>query len=327
MSVAKPLAALLGLLLAVPAAGAYVQPVFYFLKDAPSAMDDVEGAVPPAPVPIPLPVGVPTLDVNPGVLDPYDRNLGNAPNSTTSKTRYVTPGTDALFPVQFVTPGNHTHPDRIRGPIFVGLWTGESTVLHGNLTLTLFEVPADGSAAIPLANASVVLDLNQSELPTDPTVFIPQNQTDPQAILFYEVAMLYPMLLHPPALFILGPIDVPFSPDSGLALGLRLDQGSSPVPMPAGATASVQYDGAFTPSFVYMPWYAPDPPRPTFSYSPRPIPTRPGGGTFGGTDSFGEDPSDPGGDGDSKDSPGLGLVVMLGALLAVAALASRRRLR
>ena len=44
MSVARPLALALILLLAAPAASAYVQPVFYFLKNAPGPTD---GVVPP----------------------------------------------------------------------------------------------------------------------------------------------------------------------------------------------------------------------------------------------------------------------------------------
>jgi hypothetical protein len=323
MSVAKPLLALLaGLLLAAPVGTAYVQPVFYFLKDAPGATDPIEDAVPPLPVPIPVPIPVPTLDLNAGILDPYDRNLGNAPNSTTAKARVITPGTEAVVPVQFVTPGEHSHPDRIKGPLFVGLWTGESTVMNGNLTATLYEFKADGSPGVALANASVVLDLNQSKLPSDPTVLIPANQTDPQAIAFYELAQVLPLLLHPPALFILGPIDIAFDPASSFAIGFAMTQGSSPTPLPLGATATIQYDGAFAPSFVYVPWYAPDPPRPTSTYRP---PTYTSGPR--GTTSFGSIPTEDSvivGD-DDKDTPAFGAGALLLALLAVAAFAARRR--
>lgn len=319
MSVARPLLALLtALLVAAPAASAYVQPVFYFLKDAPGPTDD---AVPPLPVPVPVVIPIPTLTLDAGVLDPYDRNAGNAPNGTTAKARLVTPGTETLVPVQFVTPGNHSHPDRIKGPLFVGLWTGESTVLNGNLTATLYEIPA-GGAPVALAEASVVLDLNQSNLPTDPTVLIPENQTDPQAILFYELAQVLPLLLHPPALFILGPVDIPFSPESSFAIGFRLEQGSSPTPLPLGASATIQYDGAFAPSFVYVPWYAPDPVRPT----PTPRPTSSGtGGSGSGGSQGGLPTTDSVIEGDSKDSPGFGPLAGVAAL-GLVALALRRRL-
>ena len=318
MSVARLLPFLaVAALVAVPAAQAYAQPVFYFLKDAPGPQDQV----PEVPSPIPLPVGVPTLDVNPGILDPYDPKAPNAPNGTTGKERLVPAGQELVLPIQFVTPADHTHPDRIKGPIFVGLWTGKSGTYQANMTATLYEIPPEGDP-VALANASVNLDFNQSTAP-DPTTFLPQNTTDPQTILFYEVAQVLPLVLHPPALFVLGPFDVPFNNASSFAIGFALTQGSSPLPLPAGAFGSIDYDGAWTPSFVYAPWYAPDPPRAT----PTPRPTsslsgslsgHAGSRTLSGTSAASDD---------DKDSPGLAVPVMLGALLAVAALAARRRAR
>jgi hypothetical protein len=316
MSVARllPVLAVAALALA-PAAQAYAQPVFYFLKDAPGPQDQV----PDVPSPIPLPVGVPTLDVNPGILDPYDPKVPNAPNGTTGKERMVPAGQELILPIQFLTPADHTHPDRLKGPIFVGLWTGKSGTYQANMTATLYEIPAEGEP-IALANASVDLDFNQSTAP-DPMTFLPQNTTDPQTIVFYEVAQVLPLVLHPPSLFVLGPLDVPFHNESAFAIGFALTQGSSPVPLPAGAFGTVDYDGAYTPSFVYAPWYAPDPPKPT--YTPRPVSSNSGsysgssgGRTLGGGTSVPDD---------DKDSPGLALPVLLGALLAVAALAARRR--
>jgi hypothetical protein len=315
MSVARPLALVLALLLAVPAATAYVQPVFYFLKDRPSPTD---GVVPALPIPPIVPIPIPTVDPNAGILDPYTQSAHNAPNSTTAKLRMVTPGTDLAIPIQFVTPAGVEHPTRIKGPLFVGLWLGESSVAHGNLTATLYEIPASGMA-VPLANASVALDANASKLP-GPTTLIPANTTDPQAIAFYELGQVLPVLLHPPAIFILGPIDVPFAQDSSFAIGFRLTQGSSPAPLPTGAFASIEYDAINTPSFVYVPWYAPDPPRPTvtprytYSYS----------GTQSGHSSIPS--SDQVISGDGKKSPGLEPVVLLAGLAAVA-IAMRRRTR
>ncbi|MFA5944921.1 MAG: PGF-CTERM sorting domain-containing protein, partial [Candidatus Thermoplasmatota archaeon] len=149
----------------------------------------------------------------------------------------------------------------------------------------------------------------------------PQNQTDPQAIVFYEVAQVLPLVLHPPALFVLGPVDVPFGNESSFAIGFRLTQGSSPAPLPAGAFGSIQYDGAYTPSFVYVPWYAPDPPKPTFTPRPTSSSSTSKAGTLGGSTS-GSPVSD-----DDKDSPGFALPLGLVALLAAAAFAARRRTR
>ena len=317
MSVARLLQVLaVAALVAVPAAQAYAQPVFYFLKDAPGAQDQV----PDVPSPIPLPIAVPTVDPNAGLLDPYDPKAPNAPNGTTGKARTIAAGQDLALPIQFLTPPDHMHPDRLKGYIFIGLWTGESATYQANLTATLYEIPAGGEP-VALANASVDLDLNQSNAP-DPMTFIPANQTDPQAILFYEVAQVLPLILHPPALFMIGPVDIPIGNESTFAIGFALTQGSSPVPVPAGAFASVQYDGAYTPSFVYAPWYAPDPPRPT----PTQRPTSSFSSTFSGSGGSRTLTGTASAD-DEKDSPGLALPVMLGALVAVAALAARRRAR
>lgn len=303
------------LLLAATAADAYAQPAFYFLKDAPGSVND---HVPPVPSPLPLPVAVPTIDPNAGVLDPYNAKAPNAPNGTTASSREVPNQSELVLPIQFLTPGNHSHPDRIKGPILIGLWTGAALTYQANLTATLYEVPADGGTPVALAEASVDLDLNQSNAP-DPTVFIPPNSTDPAAVAYYELAQVYPMLLHPPAVFVVGPLDVAFGNGSSLALGFRMTQGSSAAPLPAGASATIEYDGAYEPSFVYVPWYAPDPPKP--SYTPRP--TTSASGSHSNT----APPTDQvvvGNDG--KKSPGLGLplgVVALGAL----AIAVRRRVR
>src|ERR1041385_2800649 len=174
------------------------------------------------------------------------------------------------MPVRFVTPPNATHPDRIKGPLFVGVWTGESATYKANLTATMYEIPATGPA-VAIANASVSLDLNASKAP-DPTKLIPQNQTDPTAIAFYEMAQVLPVLMHPPALFIM-PVDIPFRNDSLFAIAFHLTPGDSGAPVPQGAFASIEYDGLVTPTFVYVPWYASDPVRPVYqppSYSQAP---------------------------------------------------------
>jgi PGF-CTERM protein len=317
MSVARLIPFLaVALLVAVPASQAYAQPVFYFLKDAPGPHDQV----PDAPLPIPLPVSTPTPDPFPGVLDPYDPKMPNAPNATTGKERLVFVGQELVLPVQFVTPENHTHADRLKGSIFVGLWAGKSGTYQANLTATLYEFPAEGDP-IALANASINLDFNQSTAP-DPTSFIPQNTTDPQAILFYEVGQVLPLIYHPPALFVLGPLDMPFSNTSAFGIGFSLTQGSSPVPLPAGAFASIDYDAVLSPSFIYVPWYAPDPPRATStrssSFGGGTSTRQPGASTLGGSNTFS------GGD-DDKDSPGFALPIALAALLAAAAFAARRK--
>lgn len=323
----------LGLL--APAAAGYPQPVFYFLKSG-CPVDEVEnmclvpelGPLPnpglPPPVP-PLPtVGVPQLSVADGIMDPYTPLKPNAPNSTEPDIKVIYPASEQLVPIRFLAPDNHTHPNRIKGPFILGVWTGESPAPYANLTATLYEVPVEGSP-IALANATVAIDLNASKAP-DPTALIPPNSTDPSAILFYELAQVLPLVLQPPLLFILGPVDIQFANTSSLAVGFALEGGSSPVGEPVGA-ATLRFNSTLSPSFVYVPWYAPDPPRPTFTstytFTSR---TSTFTNSRGGTGSGGVGGSDGGGnDGGGNGIPGLEAGALVG-LLALATLVARRRL-
>lgn len=330
---ALPLAIALAFLAALlaPSATAYSQPVFYFLRSG-CPVDEVEGAcyvpevdVPPVgPLPPPVPplppVGQPKLIVVDGILEPYDFRLGNAPNSTEPDLKLVYTASETIVPVRFVTPANHTHPDRIKGNFLVGAWTGESPVPNGNLTATLYEVKADG-AEVALASASVAIDLNASKAP-DPMTLVPPNSTDPMAIILYEVGQIAPLVLQPPLLFLLGPVDIAFDNASAFAIGFQLDPGSSPLPEPPGA-ATLRYNATFMPSFVYVPWYAPDPPKSTSTRSstytgPRTTGPRQ---TFSGTGTGGDDD-----DGGKKGNgiPGLELSLVV-TLVAAAAYVARRR--
>jgi hypothetical protein len=316
MSVARLLALPLAILLLAPLADAYTQPVFYFLKDPPSATD----SVPSVPLPVPVPVPVPTLNPMDGILDPYSRQAQNAPNATTAKMRLVAAGAETVVPVRFVTPANASHPDRIKGPLFIGLWTGESATYKANLTATMYEIPA-GGAAKAIANASVSLDFNQSKLP-DPMALLPQNTTDPMTIAYYELAQVLPAVMYPPALFVL-PVDIPFSNGSAFAIGFRLTPGDSGAPLPEGASASIEYDGLYAPSFVYVPWYSADPPRSAGG---------PGSGySYSYSSTYSYSASQPTGNevvyGDEgKKSPGFEPAFAVAAL-ALAAVAVRRRMR
>ncbi len=328
-----PAIAVLALVLGVfaPAAVGYPQPVFYFLKSG-CPVEEVDnvcivpelGPVPdpglPPPVP-PLPaVGVPQASVTDGILDPYLPSAPNAPNSTEPDVKAIYPASEELVPIRFVTPGNHSHPDRIKGPLILGVWTGESPAFYANVTVTLYELPAEG-APIALANASASIDLNASKAP-EPTSFLPPNSTDPATIVFYEVAQVLPLVMYPPVLFVLGPVDIAFANTSSLAVGFRLDGGSSPAGEPVGS-ATLRFNSTLSPSFVYVPWYAPDPPRSTYSstYTPRP------GGTGSRSTTSGGDGGDEGGSGKSGGNgiPGLEMTAVLGLVL-VAAWVARRRL-
>lgn len=322
--------------LLAPAAAGYPQPTFYFLKSG-CAVDEVEGqcvapevpipAIPPPPSVPPVPpvappvVGQPQVVFADGVLSPYDYFHPNAPNSTEPDVKPVYPLSETTVPVRFLTPTNYTHPDRLKGSFLVGLWTGESPATNANLTTTLYEVKADGTTTA-LATASVAIDLNASKAP-DPNALLPPNSTDPMVIAYYELAQVVPLVLQPPLLFLLGPVDVPFDNSSSFALGFHLDPGSSPVPAPLGA-ASIRFNATITPSFLYVPWYAPDPPKSTSTKSPTPSKSVTGtkSGSRTSTSGSGGGDSDGGG---SNGIPGLEVSLVV-TMVALAALVARRRL-
>lgn len=272
------------LVMLVPAATAAPAPKLYFMKD---------GDVPF--------VGTGLLNTTyPDALDP--------------SVRPVFIGTPDLPSQVFATVGEE-HPGRLFGPVFVGLWTGPAVVLQGNLTTVIYAVDANGAQTL-LARTSVNVDFNMSNAP-DPMSLVPPDPTDPEAAAAYVAAQVLTAVLRPPALLYLGMVDIEVPADSQIAVGFYLEAADgSPLPIPVGLAATLQYDGQLMPSFLYAPWYAPDPERPTTT-SRTFSTTRPTGTatTLGST----------GGGGESEDSPLLGLVAAL-ALVGVAAALVRRRL-
>lgn len=329
-----PLAAAIAFAAALlaPAAAGYSQPAFYFLKSG-CAIDEIEGEClapevpvpqpPTAPPPVPpLVVGQPQVVLADGVLVAYDYANPNYPNSTEPDVKAVYPASETTKPVRFVTPADHAHPDRIKGYFLVGVYVGESPAPQANLTSTLYEVKLDGTE-IALANASVAIDLNASKAP-DPMTLIPPDTTDPMAIVLYEVSKVSPLILQAPLYFLLGPVDIAFDNTSAFAIGFRLDPGSSPFPDPPGA-ATIRFNASLTPSFLYVPWYAPDPPKSTSTKSSSFSRSSTGSRTFGSGTS---DPDDGGGeDGGKKGNgiPGFEMSLVI-TMVALAAIVARRRL-
>lgn len=325
-----PLVAALALVvsLLVPAATALPQPAFYFLKTG-CPIEEVQGqclapdvtvpSLPPLPPPLPaLPgVGQPQVVFADGILAPYDFLNPNAPNSTEPDVKPVYPLSQSTVPVRFVTPADAPHPNRIKGPFLVGVWVGESPALNANLTTTLYELKTDGTK-IALANASVAIDLNASRAP-DPMKLVPPNSTDPMAIAYYELAQVLPLILQPPLLFLMGPVDVSFDNESMFAMEFYLEPGSSPGPLPIGAS-TIRFNASLMPSFLYVPWYAPDPPKPTTTKTP--TASFSSSGSKGTSSSSSPQPVGGGGD---KGIPGLEASLLV-SLVALAAWVARRRL-
>lgn len=331
-----PLATLVAFLvtLLAPAAAGYAQPAFYFLKSG-CPIDEVEGVcyapdvtvppVPPLPPPAPpVPVvGQPQVVVADGILEAYDYANPNFPNSTEPDVKLVYPASETGRPVRFLTPDNHSHPDRLKGYFLVGVYIGESPAPQANLTTTLYEIKLDGTE-IPLVNASVAIDLNASAAP-DPMSLVPPNTTDPMAIVLYEIGQAYPMIYQAPMYILLGPVDMAFDNTSSFGIGFRLDQGSSPLTDPPGA-ATLKFNSSTTAAFVYVPWYAPDPPRSSYSRSYTPPRSGTGSrGTFGSGTGGADGGDDDDGKGKGNGIPGFEMTLVI-TMVALAAIVARRRL-
>jgi MYXO-CTERM domain-containing protein len=295
-----------------------------------------------------------------GKLDLYDAKHPNFPNITKAPSlRFVFPVASGVEPVQFLTAANETHPARIKGPVLVNVVPGPSPVLHGNLTATLVEVPEgydpvklpiDLPIGLPisdpvlpppagpaplrvLATVNIPVDANSSKLP-DPTLLVPPGEPDPadpagyaQAVAGYEEAQLLPFILNLPTYHLVN-VDVTVNATSRLALVLSLTQGDSPLPLPAGAFATAEYDSLLSLSYVFVPWYSPDKtpvkttptktPAKTTSRAPATTAVRTTTDADGKVTTIGADSTS-----ESKSSPGLGLLV-LPALAALALLVRRR---
>jgi hypothetical protein len=223
---------LLALLVLAPTVSAGYQPTLYYLKD--------------------------------GHLGPAQPGLLNAtrPNATQPTLRPVPLDVPNLPAATFET-GGLPHPPRLLGPVYLGVWVGPSPVAEGNLTVRLLTL--NGTRTIPLGNATMALDANVSNLP-NPASLVPPNPSDPQGSVAYELSKLLPAVTPPPKLLYLGTMDALFNATQGLVLSFTVTPADGQ-PAARGAAATIQYNATLTPSFLYVPWYSPDPPRTAAPYA------------------------------------------------------------
>jgi len=271
-----------GLALA-PLATAGSQPALYFLKDGPTPLDD-------------------------GAMD------ADMPEGNESSIRPIPPAIDGA---DLVFLGGDLGGERLRGPLFVGLWTDGSAVLDGQINATVYLVQDGALEAV--AGMSIDISTDPESLP-DPTSLVPPDPTDPEAAALYIAAQAAPLVLKPPMLFNLGSVDIEVPEGAGLALGLSLES-TSGLPIGIGV-ATVKYDALLTPSFVYAPWWSADP-APSGSSSASSSASGSASASPSSSSSSSAMSDAPAGSSDGKDSPGLGWVATIGAVGLVALL--RRR--
>ena len=300
-------------LVAVPALAA-PQPHLYFLKDG-----AVRGAGD----------GILTLD------PPPPPDLQNPANNSAPGMRMILPAQHNVAPVQFVQVNSTENTGRVWGPVIVALWAPKwATNQHGNITVSLVElkpsaVPAIGGGGRVLASASTANNYENTTLPNG-TALMPPEPTNVTAALAHVQGQLLAYALtealKPPIILLLDDdvkdyiIDEEVDPEARLVLRMQLDpnEGSalSPLGQPTAVGQAIQYDFGLWPSFVYIPWYAEDPPRPTPATKPAPTATtRVTGPTT--------PPTGPTGDGES--TPGLAPATLVLALAATTLLLRRRQ--
>lgn len=328
----------LAILVLAPAAGALPQPSVYFFRDA-----QFPDGTPQAPVVTGIPMapgelvtlsppGLPALNQSDPASLPATAMDTKAP-----QTRMILPGQDLVLPVMFNSNAS-ANTGRIYGPIITLLFLPKSpTVQHGNVTVQLVVVPKGTSlTAVPpagevIASTTFSMDAgNTTSFLPNATSMVPPNPTDPQAALAYVQGQLLAygfttlassykiaFLLNETKSFI---IDKTVDKESTVQMRLSLAPGSSPLPIAAAAGQPVAYWNILTPSFVYVPWYAEDPPQktPTYTTAPRPSATTSspnGGGSPDGTDSSSTT---------KKKTPSIEVPLLVLGLAALALVARRR---
>lgn len=274
-----------GLLALAPLAAAGPQPAIYYLQD---------GATP---------LGDGTLDSEP-------------PSKNETSYRPITYGPDG--PVVWFDASAPT--DRLLGRAFVGLWPEAFAVTGGNITAGLYI--DDGTTRTLISETGVPIATDPSNLP-DPMALIPPDPTDPEGAIFHVASQVLPLVSAPPMLLDLGFVDATVPANATVLLGIHLSAGADGLP-PVG-TFLLKYDAPTAPSFVYAPWYAPDP-APTSSTGTRaptstatPTNTATPSSTSGAPLDFTDDEEPEG-----KDSPGIGIVFLAAALLAFVAVRRQR---
>jgi hypothetical protein len=334
---AAALAALgVALLLLAPAATALPKPAIYFLRDA---------AFPAGTPAVPVVTGIPFAPgelaaLTPPGLPPVNQSdpaslPATVMDTRAPQTRMIFPGQELVLPVMF-NSNSSANVGRIYGPVLTLLFMPKSpAVQHGNVTAQLVVVPK-GAAVTDLppkgevvASATFDMDAgNTTDFLPNATALVPPNPTDPAAALAYaegqllaygitELASSYKIayLLNETKSFI---IDKRVDEGSTVQLRLLLAQGSSAAPVATGAGQPIVYWNFLTPSFVYVPWYAADPPHQTPTYTTQPMPTHTGGtGGAGGDGSASSSPT-------KKKSPGIEAPLAILGLAALALVARRR---
>lgn len=327
----------LALLVLAPAASALPKPAVYFFRDAEfpdgtPAMPALSG-IPGLPGELVTlsPPGIPAVNQSDPASLPATAMDTDAP-----QTRLILPGQEMALPVMFNSNAS-ANTGRIYGPVITLLFLPKSpTVQHGNVTAQLVVVPKGASPlAVPppgevIASTTFSMDAgNTTEFLPNATSLVPPNPTDPQAALAYVQGQLLAygittlassykvaFLLNETKSFI---IDKAVDPESTVQMRLSLAPGSSPLLVPVAAGQPMVYWNFLTPTFVYVPWYAADPPHTTPTYTGGPTQSHTSGPSNGGTDGNTASTSPT-----KKKSPGVEIPLLVVGLAALVLVARRR---
>lgn len=252
------------------------------------------------------------LYLSPGTTPMSGSMDSSAPSDLNATYGVVLPGTADVASLQFSHESNRS---QLLGPMLLGLWIGPSPTLMGNITAVLQE----GGEEIGSASVNIALD----PMGIDPTTLLPPDPSDPAAAAAYVAAKAAAALMAPPVLLDLGYIEHNLT-DGDISLSFFLEG----EPLALGA-ATVQYDSALSPSFLYLPFYEPDPPAEESSdssssesqsgqtSSPTSEPSSPGSSSnsMSEKDDSGMLSSEP----ESEDTPPVAILFIAVGLVAIAA--------
>lgn len=245
----------------------------------------------------------------------------DAPEDEVFMVHPVTLGTEDLPSIRFA-PDDTEHPDWLLGPMFAALWRGQEAVNDGNMTAVLYEEHSDDTRTVIARSSQHVNTSEDPDQVPEPEQLVPPDPTDPQSSALHVAGQLLPLVFEPVMVFNFGFVNHQLDEGSTISVGfyLEMDEDGN---VPAG-TIPLEYDGTLAPSYIYTPWFVPEP-TPDDDGDDQDQGNEPP--DTGGSQDDGQDDSDdpdPGSEPADEESPGIGIMALL-ALVSAAFIVARRR--
>lgn len=219
-------------LLSAPAALAGPQPAVYFLEDTAS-----------------------------GVSAPGNATADYPDENASSNVRLLAYGSVADPTHLFHAPESAIV--RLQGDAIAGTWISPDLAVDAGVSAALYEIDANGNRT-HIANATHSLLIDPEDVP-DPASLLPPDPEDPEGAAYHVAAAVVSAMEGPHILHHFVGISHDMASGSHLAIGFYMSEGSGGIPL--GVTG-IEYGSQEHASFLFAPWYTPDP-------APAPAPPAP----------------------------------------------------